>query len=401
MPRILIIKLSAIGDCLLASPVAQALRDSFPEAHIGWVVHPHCSPVVAKNPYLDRVHLWPRKQLFRHVLRVAKEIRAEHYDIAIDLQGLFKSGLIAKLSGAKRRIGPVEAREGAHVFYTETVARNNKVMHVVPGYLELARAAGASWTEEPPMHMPFGEEELQIVQTLLAPTCLNGPAVEAATPDSNVSSNPQARAMSLHSEPDGSTQSPNPQSPNPDPRSPIPATLDPRPPRPATSNPIIVLNPSAGKAIKQWGPERFGSLGDRLIEERHACIVITGAPSDRALADAVLAAMKHRDQVLDLTGKTNLNQLAALLSQVDLFIGGDTGPMHIAQAAGTKVLALFGPTDPKTLGPRRDIHRVATLNLECSPCRHRECPIGRLCLENLEVGLVFGLSTEMLAESGL
>lgn len=333
--RILIVKLSAIGDCLLASPVAQALKETFPDCHLGWAVHAHCAPVVAGNRFLDRVHRLPRKQFIKHLPSLTRELRAEKYDIALDLQGLFKSGLIAALSGAKRRVGPEEAREGAPLFYTERVARGiHQGEHVVPGYLRLAAAIGARWDEEPPMTLPYSPEDLKLATEL------------------------------LHD---------------------LPADA-----------PRVIINPSAGKAIKQWSPERFGALADQLVNERGAVPIITGAPSDRPLADAVLNAMKSRDRAKDLTGKTNLNQLAALFTQVQLFIGGDTGPMHIAQASGTRVLALFGPTDPTILGPRHPKHQTLTLNLECSPCRHRVCPIGRPCLDTMEVAAVARVAKQML-----
>lgn len=334
--RILIVKLSAIGDCLLASPVASALRASFPEAHIGWAVHEHCSGVVRGNPNINRIHTLPRKKLYANLSSFRRELRAENYEIAIDLQGLFKSGLVARLSGAKQRYGPKEAREGAHLFYNHLVTRGLGVEHVVPGYLRFAAELGAKWDEEPQMLMPFGEEELSRINHLV---------------------------------------------------------------RYSSEDRYVVLNPSAGKTIKQWSPERFAQVGIALSKSKGAKLLITGAPSDRHLADQILATIGDQAPVLDLTGKTNLNELAALLSKVDLFIGGDTGPMHIAQAAGTRVLAIFGPTDPKTLGPRHPKHRIVALNLDCAPCRHRECPIGHLCLKNLEVNQVVMVAEEMLNEA--
>jgi lipopolysaccharide heptosyltransferase I len=334
--RILIVKLSAIGDCLLASPVASALRNSFPDAHIGWVVHEHCSGVIRENPNLNRVHTLPRKKLYANLPRLRTELRAEKYDIVIDLQGLFKSGLVSLLSGAKQRYGPKEAREGANLFYNHLVKRGLGEEHVVPGYLRFATELGAKWEDEPQMLMPFGQKELDKVNQL----------VSFSSADS-----------------------------------------------------YVVINPSAGKVIKQWSPEQFAQVGIALAKSRGAKLLITGAPADRHLADQILATIGGQASVTDLTGKTNLNELAALLSKVDLFIGGDTGPMHIAQAAGTRVLAIFGPTDPKTLGPRHPKHRIVTLNLECAPCRHRECPIGHLCLKNLEVNQVVRVAEEMLDEA--
>lgn len=277
-------RLSAIGDCLLGTPVAEALRGTFPDARLVWAVHSHCAAVVRGNPHLNAVELWPRRPLWKSLPKVVANVRRARPTVAIDLQGLLKSGLLTRLSGARVRIGPAEAREGAAAFYTMRVARRFADLHVVDGYLELARAAGARWDIPPMPYMPFSESDM-------------------------------ARAKEM---------------------TPI-------------ARPRIVLNPSAGQDRKQWAPERFAEIGQRA-RVAGASIVVTGAPSDRPLADKLLAAMGG--EATDLTGRTNLNELAAVLAESDLFVGGDTGPMHMAQAVGTPVVALFGPTDPRWLGPR-------------------------------------------------
>lgn len=331
----LIVKLSAIGDCLHATPVAEALKTVVPNGFVGWAVHNHCSPMVIGNPFVDEVHLWPRKQLLRNLLRMRREIRPKGYDTAIDLQGLMKSALIARMSGAKRIIGPSEAREGAAMLYTERVPRRINELHVTAGYLELAKAAVGKDVGNPSMRVPISGADLDVASTLLP-----------------------------------------------------------------TIRPLVVLNPSAGRSIKQWSPACFAELGDRLAREFRATLVVTGASSDSPLADAILDAATEKSNYLNLCGRTNLNQLGALFSKVDLFIGGDTGPMHMAQAVGTRVVAIFGPTNPDILGPTDARDRIATLRLDCSPCRHRECPIGHLCLKNLSPEVVFEHARTILVEGG-
>lgn len=277
-------RLSAIGDCLLGTPVAEALRASFPEARLVWAVHNHCAPVIEGNPHVSALAKWPRKPLWKSLPKVVATVRRQKPTVALDLQGLFKSGLLTRLCGAKDRIGPAEAREGAAAFYTRRVARRFDELHVVDGYLELAKAAGARYEKPPRPFMPYSDADARRARSLLS-----------------------------------------------------------------AGRPRIVLNPSAGQAPKQWPAERFAEIG-RRARDAGAHVVVTGAAADRPLADALLGALGG--EATDLTGVTNLNELAAVLAEADLFVGGDTGPMHIAQAVGTTVVALFGPTDPRWLGPR-------------------------------------------------
>ncbi|MBL8088063.1 MAG: glycosyltransferase family 9 protein [Chthonomonas sp.] len=296
-PRILIVKLSAIGDCLHATPALAALRQTFPNAHLGWAVHAHCAPVITSNSNLDKVHRWDRLRMLEEFVVLRKSLRRERYDIALDLQGLFKSGFVTKLSGANKRFGPSEAREFAQVFYTSKIA-SQKGQHIIDVYLNRAKAVGAQWESPPPMLFPVSSRDAEYADFLL------------------------------------------------------------REPGISLDRPIIVLNPSAGKPFKQWAPECFGRLADSLVSELGAYCLVTGSPGDRPLGEAVMAHTQYKDQVFNVVGRTSLTQLAGLLSKVSLFIGGDTGPMHMAQAVGTRVLALFGPTDPARLGPRDTDHRV-------------------------------------------
>lgn len=315
--------------------MARALRQTFPDAKIGWAVHPHCAPILEGNPDLDEIHLIPRKKFFREFPRAILPVRREKYDIAIDLQGLMKSGLVTKLSSAPKRIGPVEAKEGARMMYNFRVARDNANLHVVDGYLKLAEAAGAKVVPAPQMVLPDRTEDKLQIDNLLSEIGI------------------------------------------------VPADR------------LIVLNPSAGRDIKQWPAERFGELAHQIRSKFDAKFLITGAPADAHLAERILSAFPD---AINLTGKTSLTGMGELLRRVELFVGGDTGPMHMAQAASTRVVAIFGPTNPKTLGPTLPIHRVAYNRQPCSPCRHRECPIGRPCLNDLGVQDVYQLCAEILQE---
>lgn len=296
--RIVLVKLSAIGDVLHATPVADAIRRASPDVHLGWVVHKHCLPVIEGNPNIDQVHTWDRKRFWKDLWRVRKSLREARYQVAIDLQGLAKSGLVTRLSGAPKRFGAQEAREMAGFFYNRRMP-DQAGQHILRSYLNRAAAAtGLEFPEVPPMHFPVQEKDRAYARMLLGEM-----------------GNPTA--------------------------------------------PVVILNPSAGKPEKQWPPACFARLAEEL--ENHGCTcLVTGAPADRALGNDLMHALHRRDLVHDVVGRTTLPQLAALLAEADLFIGGDTGPMHMAQAVGTRVVALFGPTDPRILGPLDPRDRVVS-----------------------------------------
>ena len=139
-PRYLIVRLSALGDTLMSTPVAQALREAFPEAFLGWVVHRRCAPIVDGNPYLDRVHVWDGS--VRGFFRVVREIRQESYEVALDVQGLLKSALIPWLARIPRRIGFADAREGAVRLLTHPLPPPPPAPFVAGRDLQLLTALG-------------------------------------------------------------------------------------------------------------------------------------------------------------------------------------------------------------------------------------------------------------------
>jgi heptosyltransferase II len=161
--------------------------------------------------------------------------------------------------------------------------------------------------------------------------------------------------------------------------------------------PLIALNPGASHAVNRWSPEAFAVLADRLAAELRARVIVTGGTGDGALAGVIAAKSKSHPFIL--AGKFDLLQLAALLEECDLVVSGDTGPMHMAAAVGTRVLALFGAADPARTGPVGAGHRVLqAAGVPCIPCRSRTCKhIPYLaCMESLSVETVFAAIQEML-----
>jgi ADP-heptose:LPS heptosyltransferase len=160
----------------------------------------------------------------------------------------------------------------------------------------------------------------------------------------------------------------------------------------AARSPVVGMHVSGGREIKQWPPERFGQVGARLANERGATIVLTGSSNDRSLVDAARRSLAD-DAVIDLTGQLDLVSLAAVLERLDLYITGDTGPMHLAAAVGTPVVAIFGPSDPARYAPAAA--RVVRIDLPCSPCNRIRLPPTRCvghtpdCLAGIDADHVY------------
>jgi ADP-heptose:LPS heptosyltransferase len=164
------------------------------------------------------------------------------------------------------------------------------------------------------------------------------------------------------------------------------------------SGPLIGMHVSGGRAIKQWPPERFAEVARRLISTSGATIVLTGSPGDRALVDGVSAALPQ-ERVIDVASELGLLDVAAILERLELLVTGDTGPMHLAVAVGTPVVAVFGPSDPARYAPRGPHDLIVRVDLPCSPCNRIRRPPER-CVGHTPDCLAF-VSTESVLAAAL
>jgi len=163
---------------------------------------------------------------------------------------------------------------------------------------------------------------------------------------------------------------------------------------------VIALNPGATHAVNRWPTNRFAELADLIIDQLHACPLIIGGPDDVPLADEIVA--RSRAKPLSLAGKTSLLQLGAILERCNLLVSGDTGPLHLATAVGTKAVALFGAADPVRTGPLGKGHRVIQAGgVSCVPCRSRSCSNQNYleCMENITAREVADAAAETLRNS--
>ncbi len=313
--RILIIKPSSLGDIVHALPTLAALRRRFPLAHIAWLVKRQWAGLLERVEGLDAV--WSVEPTVGGWLSQVPRLREAGFDLAVDLQGLFRSGAMTWLAGCPARIGFANGREGSPFFYTQRVSVPSPDLHAVDRCLLLAEALGASVQGEPAFHFRIVEEDRKEVARLLGRHGLSG----------------------------------SPASPMKD--------------------AWIAVNVAARWPTKRWPPAYFASAIDQLQREGLGPAVLIGGPDERPAAQAVKALMKT--ELLDLTGETRPGLLPALLKSAALLLTNDSGPMHVAAAVGTPVVALFGPTSPMQTGPYGKQHAVLTSGVACSPCFSRRC----------------------------
>ncbi len=330
--KILIVKLSAIGDVVQTLPALEAIKKTHPDSSITWLVEEAASGILEGHPLIDVLLISRRKAWLSmlkspvtffsgitRILRFIHELRSTRYDIAIDFQGLLKSGVFLFLARAKRKIGFDRTRELSYLFLNERLPAYDVEKHALQRYLDVARYLGAE-----------------------------NPASTCSLPIQKERKTMQQKIHSLNPE----------------------------------HRPLVVINPVARWKTKLWPQRNFAELADRLVREKNALVLFTGSKDDRAFNECILSMMEER--ALNCTGSTTLKELAALASLADLFVTTDTGPMHLAAAAGANVVALFGPTAPWRTGPYGAGNIVLRAETACSPCFKRTCEHVR-CMEEITV----------------
>ena len=347
--NILIVKLSAIGDVLHTLPAANSLRAHFPDARLTWLVEEAAAPLVVGHAALDRVLVSRRKTWISQIrtgspgpaLRAARDfirqLRDTRYDIILDFQGLLKSGLLLGLARGDRKIGfgkGMQHQEHSYLFLNERLPAISMEIHALDRNLRMLEPLGIQ-TSDITYHLPVSDQDRDAMRK----------RVQTGADD------PAGR--------------------------------------------IAAINPMAKWNTKLWNTEKFARLADMMVKRGYR-IFLTGDRNDRAENDRICAAMTH--PAVNLAGRTSLLELAALYELADLVISTDTGPMHLAAAVGTPVVALFGPTAPWRTGPYGDNNRVVRLALECSPCYQRTCD-SRRCMREINVDAVLAAVDELVGQT--
>jgi heptosyltransferase-1 len=307
--RVLLIKPSSLGDIVHAMPVVSALKVRWPDAHLTWFVKRQWADLVHRFEDVDRI--WPVDSTVGGWLGQVRALRGEGFDLVIDLQGLFRSGALAWLSGSPVRIGFANGREGSPCFYTHRVPVSSMEMHAVDRYLLVAAALGASPQSKPQFRFKKLEEDLAAIRDLC-----------------------EKNKFSVQKS-------------------------------------WVAISITARWPTKRWPLSSFAAVIDQLTREGLGPIVLIGSSDEKHEAGQLKAITTS--SFVDLTGAVPLGFLPALLSRASVLITNDSGPMHIAAAVGTPVVALFGPTSPIRTGPYGSGHAVLNHKVSCSPCFSRYC----------------------------
>jgi lipopolysaccharide heptosyltransferase I len=368
--RILLIKLSAVGDVVQTIPLLNALRRRYPDARLDWLVTPAIAELLAQHPAISSLIEFPREQwsapfstllrpaLFLAAARLIAKLRAAEYDLVLDLQGQLRTAVLAFATGAPVRIGfdrpraalwnasprkiPAEAkrhawqgaREGSFLAYTDHIVLPTLDLHPVERYLRAAQMLG----------------------------------IEGGAADFSFPIPPEAATR-------------------------IDALLD---YYNLAKAKLLVIAPGSNWDTKQWRSDAFAEVARHFLQKKFGVILI-GSQGERALCEQVAALAPG---AIDLAGETTLPELAALLRRANLCVSNDSGPMHMAAALERPVIGIFGPTDPVWAGPYRRADAVLRAEVPCAPCYLRQlsrCPHGHVCMKDVAPRAVIERAEQILA----
>jgi heptosyltransferase-1 len=331
--NILIIKPSSLGDVVQALPVLKSLQHEYPDARIDWLVNDELADILLENPYLHAVHRWDRTswrkpQCLFNALRNA-------------------AGAVRELRRAKYDVvidlqGLLRSALLAFLSGGKTVVGFADGREMAPAFYRkkveaptdemhsvdrYVSAVGGDIVAEKEFSIRFSAEEVQGAEAL------------------------------LHQVQYGSDK------------------------------PLALFVPSARWPTKRWPPESFAALAERVVGKEVAQVGVVGSGGDRVLTERIASLAECH--VMDFSGRTTLKELAYLMSKADVVVGNDSGPMHLAAAVGSPVVALYGPTSALRTGPYGRNHTVLTSGLPCSPCFSRKCSSSAACMKSISVETVF------------
>lgn len=325
----------------MATATLRALRDLHPQARITCMARSYVSPLIDAMPWFDDLIVThsPGDPDHESLWRLARRLRRERFDLAVLLPNSFRTALLVRLARIPRRIG--YARDGRGFLLTDQLQPQREAGRFVPTpalgyYLDLARRLGASSPDATMQLFTRPEQDEQ---------------VDAIWRDAGIRSD----------------------------------------------RPVVLLNPGAryGDA-KMWIPERFAAVGDQLIDDWNATVLLSGAPNEQPILDAVQAAARH--PLIELPShNVGLGMLKSVMRRCDLVITNDTGPRHIAAAFGVPVITVFGPTDPRWTEIDFSDERIVRIDVDCGPCQKKICPLDHRCMTRVTPDMVTAHAKTLLS----
>jgi len=350
--RILVLKQSSLGDVIHTLPLAHALKRCAPTCHLGWVIAQGLAPLLCRETAVDSVYpihipstsspgagwtAYPQASVA--MMQACQGLRTSFhlapYDYVLDLHASFRSGLFGLMNPGGLRIGLADARELNPLFQHRLVRVPHKIQHAVEKNILFSQKIGSPIRDED-FFLTTNDEDAQQAAQFLG-------------------------------------------------RSGVTNTMR-----------FVYVNPCARWQSKFWLAERWSALCDRLVEAGIA-VVFGGSPDERTYIERILSQMKYR--AANAAGELSLTGAVALMKRASVYVGLDTGPMHMAAMARTPVVALFGPTHPERVGPYNVAHRVIQARgLACLCCRKRECPRPQ-CMEGITVDAVHDDVMQLLLTS--
>ena len=311
-----------LGDAVLTTPALGAVREAFPAARISLAATPLVAELFRHHPDIDEILVYENAGRYSGVsgmLRIAWDLRRRRFAAALLFQNAFNAALLAFLAGIPDRSG--YATDGRRLLLTRTVPVTDEVrrLHHAEYYLRLVAGLGITRPVSPRMRLGVTRDESEAMEKRL----------------SSLGIPPGKR--------------------------------------------ILGINPGAtyGSA-KRWYPDRFSAVADSLSEEWGASVVLMGSVPERPLSEEIEASMRRKP--VNLSGRTTLRELLALISRCSFIVTNDSGPMHIAAALGVPLVAIFGPTDWRKTSPWTENAKVVRVDVDCTPCRLRECDSVHECM---------------------
>ena len=338
MQNILVVKLSAIGDVIHALPVSYAIKESFPDAHLTWVVEPPAYDLLTMDSCVDEIITFHKKEFksiggfLTNYGPLKRQIQRRSYDAVLDLQGLFKSAAIARLAKAPVKLGMCNMRELSDRISRPVIGPHANG-HIVERYLDVARALGCR-VDQVVFPLTVPEREADLTRRIFSQAGGN------------------------------------------------------------MGNPYVVFAIGANWPNKRWPTEYFAELSDWLYAQRLIPVIVGGGAVDEQRAAELCAAAEIPP--INLVGRTNFKQLTCVLQHAQLTIGGDTGPVHLSAGVGTKTIMVMGPTDANRNGPYGQLENAIEVERSCKYCWNRACPKGLDCLANITVQQVRAKVEELM-----